>query len=98
MTIGFDAKARLKANPAQATEARRDAEESCALQPEEAVAQIETKRAAVKQARQRDAVEQNSPSTEPHRDGPRLGVQKVGVITGHCQGCSVNSVYVYDRH
>ena len=68
---------------AQATVARREAENLRALPPEQAAALVEAKRAAAEQARQlaadrarrlRGTVEQNHSSTEPRRDGSGLGL------------------------
>jgi hypothetical protein len=68
---------------AQAAAARKEAEELLALTPGEAAALIEAKRVAAEQAQQlaadhvrrpRGTVEQNSPSAEPRRDGPSLGL------------------------
>ena len=68
---------------ARAAEARREAEELCALPPVEAAAQIEAKRAAAEQARQlavdcerrlSGILDRTGTHTETHRDGPSLGV------------------------
>ncbi|WP_162903860.1 hypothetical protein [Leucobacter sp. wl10] len=68
---------------AQATVARREAEELRALLPEEAAVLIEAKRAAAEEARQlaadrarrlRGAINREPSSTQSRRDDPGLGL------------------------
>jgi hypothetical protein len=68
---------------AEAAAARREAEELRALEPGEAAARIETKRAVTEHAQQiaderarrlHGSVDRTSTHTQPSRDGPRLGL------------------------